>query len=144
MFQFEIYGAPIPQAQTQFNRKSGHCYDPTAKKKSLMQWQMTSYAPTKPLTCPVKVDLTFYFPVPKSTSGAKKRQMLNQVICHIKKPDADNCAYLVTNAMKKIFYEDDSQIVDLSVHKRYGEEPKTVVKIIPIDQMQQIGADKCE
>src|SRR5208283_4154038 len=105
MYIFEILGAPIPQKQTRFTR-NGHTYDPSKKKKTMIQWQIQPYAPKTPLTGPVKVDLTFYFPVPKHTSGIKRRQMLNHVICHTKKPDADNCAYLITNAMKKIFYND--------------------------------------
>jgi len=39
------------------------------------------------------------------------------------RPDIDNLAYVVTNAMKHMFYWDDSQIVDLNLKKRYAEQP---------------------
>lgn len=143
MFLFEIHGDPIPQKQTQFVRATGIAYDPSKKHRLSIQWQVQPYAPKVPLHGPVSVDLTFYFVPPKSTSGVKRRQMLNHVIHHIKKPDADNCAYLVTNALKHIFYHDDSQIIDLSIHKRYAEIAKTVVKIIPIEEIAPTRGEEC-
>ncbi len=143
MYLFELHGSPIPQKQTQFSR-NGHAYDPSSKNKAQMQWQMQPYAPKEPLNGPIQVDLTFYFVPPKSTSGIRRRQMINHVIHHTKKPDADNCAYLVTNAMKKIFYTDDSQIIDLHIHKRYSDVAKTVIKVIPIEQISITRGDECE
>lgn len=139
MFIFEINGPPVPQKQTLFGK--GHAYDPSKRAKELIQWQIKPYAPKEPLGCAVKVDITFYFEPPKSTSGVRRRQMLNHVIHHIKKPDVDNCAYLVTNAMKGIFYKDDSQIIDGCNHKRYGERAKTVVCITPITSMEPTRGD---
>jgi Holliday junction resolvase RusA-like endonuclease len=142
MYIFEIYGKPIPQKQTRFTR-NGIAYDPGKKDRSFIEWQAKPHAPAIPLLGPIKLDLTFYFSVPKSTSIRKRTQMLNGVIHHIKKPDADNCAYLITNSLKKIFYRDDSQIIDLCIHKRYGQEPKTVVKIIPIEEISPTQGDEC-
>lgn len=119
-------------------------YDPSSKDRSRIEWQIKPYAPKEPLDGPINVDVTFYFEVPKSTSGVRRRQMLNQVIHHTKKPDADNCAYLITNAMKKIFYNDDSQIIDLHIHKRYGHQAKTVVKVVPIQQIEPTRGDTIE
>lgn len=144
MFIFEVYGKPTPQKQTRFIRKTGIAYDPSKKEKSFFQHQIQTHAPKTPLVGPIKVDLTFFFIPPKSTSNIRRRQMLNHVIHHIKKPDADNCAYLVTNAMKKIFYNDDSQIIDLCIHKRYGEEAKTLVKVIPIEELAPTRGDECD
>ncbi len=58
--------------------------------------------------------------------------MINGSLLPIKRPDIDNLAYMITNAMKGLFYEDDSQIVDLLLHKRYAEETRTVVKVIEL------------
>jgi len=143
MYLFELHGNPIPQKQTQFTRTC-IAYDPSKKNRELMQWQMKPYAPEQPISGPVMVDLTFYFEPPKSTSGIRRRQMLNHVLHHTKKPDADNCAYIVTNAMKNIFYTDDSQIIDLNIHKRYGDLAKTVVKVIPIEQIAPTRGEPCE
>lgn len=143
MFLLEIFGDPIPQKQTQWVRKTGIAYDPSKKAKERVQWCVRPYAPTQPLKCPVSVKITFYFEPPKSTSGIRRRQMLHGVIHHTKKPDADNCAYLITNALKGIFYDDDSQIIDLSIHKRYGESGKTVVSIVPIEEISPTRGIEC-
>lgn len=118
-------------------------YDPSSKAKEQIQWQMRAYAPPEPIRGPVKVDITFYMPIPKSTTKARRRQMINGVILPITRPDLDNLAYLMTNAMKEIIYADDSQIVDQSHHKRYSEDPRTVVKVIPICQSEHLYGDLC-
>lgn len=145
MLIFEIHSPPEVQKQTRFHRVGDKIikYDPSLKAKQHIQWQIKAYAPSEPYAGPIKVDLTFYLPIPKATSKVKKRQMVNGVILPAKRPDLDNLAYLMTNAMKEIIYLDDSQIVDACNHKRYGEEPKTVVKIIPIYNTEQNFADDC-
>ena len=69
--------------------------------------------------------------------------MENHVILPIKRPDVDNLAYLVTNSLKGIVYADDSQVVDLILHKRYGNDPRTVIKVIPIINHEQAFGDTC-
>jgi Holliday junction resolvase RusA-like endonuclease len=142
MFIFEISGAPAPQKQTQWTR-TGIAYDPSRKNKEFIQWQIKPHAPEKPLDCPIEMHITFYLPIPKSTSAVKRRQMINGVILPKVRPDVDNLAYLVTNALKKIVYNDDSLITDLHIHKRYGETPKTVIKIIPIEELSPLGGARC-
>lgn len=143
MFLFEIVGDPIPQKQTRFLRKSGFAYNPSKKDEERIQWQIRPYAPEVPLTCPVEMHLTFYMPIPKSASRIRRQQMLNEVILPKTKPDFDNLAYLVTNALKKIVYEDDSLVTDCVIRKRYSDRPRTVIKIIPIDELQPVGGSSC-
>lgn len=143
MFLFSVHGDPVPQKQTQFVRKTGACYNPSRPDIERFQWQIRPYAPLEPLAGPISLDITFYFKIPASVSGIKRRQMLNQVIHHTKRPDADNCAYLVTNAMKGIMYVDDSQIIDLNIHKRYALAGRTVVKIVPIEEISPTRGEEC-
>ena len=72
-------------------------------------------------------------PIPKSVTKSVKKQMINGACVPVKRPDIDNMAYTVTNAMTDLVYEDDSQIIDLVVSKRYAEVPKIVVKVIEMD-----------
>jgi len=88
--------------------------------------------------------LTFYMPIPKATSRRTRVQMLNEVILPTKRPDFDNLAYLVTNALKEVVYKDDSQVTDCIIRKRYSDRPRTVIKVIPIDDLQQVGGSPCE
>jgi Holliday junction resolvase RusA-like endonuclease len=145
MFLFEIIGKPTPQIQTRFRKCSNKIFtwDPSKANKEYIQLQSRPYAPNSPLFGPIQLDLTFYLPIPKSTSIVKTKQMINQVIHHTSRPDVDNLAYIVTNALKDIFYHDDRQIIDLYLHKRYGEIPKTVVKITPIEELAKTQGDEC-
>ena len=95
----------------------------------MIQWQIRPYAPSEPLSGPVHVDITFLMPIPKSVSASQRRQMIANNVHAIKRPDIDNLAYIITNAMKTIIYKDDSQVVDLCLHKRYAENPKTIVQV---------------
>lgn len=143
MFMFELIGPPIPQKQTRFIRKSGIAYNPSEKDQAAVQWQIKPYAPTIPFSCPIEMHLTFFLPIPTSCSSKIKAQMLNQVILPIKRPDFDNLAYFITNALKKIVYEDDALITDCIIRKRYSDKPRTVIKVIPIEQMQPLGGILC-
>jgi Holliday junction resolvase RusA-like endonuclease len=96
------------------------------------------YAPKEIITGPVAVSYSFYLPIPKSTSRVKTGQMDRNMIKHISKPDLDNLAYLVTNAMKGIIYRDDSQIVEKCERKQYGIDPRIVVEIRDLNTEQGI------
>jgi Holliday junction resolvase RusA-like endonuclease len=144
MFLFEVFSAPIPQKQTQFIRATGIAYNPSKKDAERLRWQILPDAPQTPLEGAVEMHLTFYLPIPKSASNRLRTQMINGVVLPTKKPDFDNLAYLVTNALKGIVYRDDSQVTDCIIRKRYGERPRTVIKIIPIEQLGKVGGDICE
>lgn len=142
MFIFEIFGTALPQKHA---IAKGRIYTPKAMKEYIekIQWQIRPYAPVEPLKGPVQVDITCYFEVPKSVSSTRRKQMLNQVIHHTTYPDIDNCTYVIKNAMKKIVYEDDRQIIDDNSHKRYGEIAKTVIKVIPIEEIAPTRGEIC-
>ena len=144
MYLFEVFGIPVPQKQTQFIRRTGIAYNPSKKDLERFQWQIKPYAPEIPLDCAIEMHLTFYLPIPKSASRALRTQMLNGVALPTKKPDFDNLAYLVTNALKEIVYKDDSLVTDCVIRKRYSDRPRTVIKIIPLEQLGKVGGDACE
>lgn len=51
------------------------------------------------------------------------------------KPDISNVLKGVEDALKGIWYKDDSQIVEYGeVSKYYGEEPKIIVEVEEIEQ----------
>ncbi len=129
MYLFEVFSKPVAQKQTRWSH--GRAYDPSSSDKQALIWQMNPYAPKEPFFGPAEVDIMFYLPIPESTSKSQKRMMIEGAVLPIKKPDVDNLGYMVTNAMKNLFFRDDAQIVDLHLHKRFAEVPKTVIKIIP-------------
>ena len=79
---------------------------------------------------PLEVYITAFFPIPKSTSKKNRTLMLEDKLLPTKKPDSDNIAKVICDALNGVAYGDDTQIVKLVVNKRYtAEEPKVIVYI---------------
>nr|DAS64817.1 MAG TPA: Endodeoxyribonuclease RusA [Caudoviricetes sp.] len=73
--------------------------------------------------------VTAYKPIPKSTSKKKRVLMIGDIIRPTKKPDWDNVGKIVCDALNKIAFCDDTQIVDGRVIKLYAEQPRVEVEI---------------
>lgn len=58
---------------------------------------------------------------------------MNGCIYPTKKPDADNIAKIVLDALNGVAYTDDTQVVNLSVQKRYGEVAEVKVEITEVN-----------
>ena len=61
--------------------------------------------------------------------------MLNGGAFPVRKPDADNIAKIILDALNGTAYHDDAQIVQLSVRKQYAE--KNSVEVILEDICQR-------
>lgn len=99
----------------------------------------------KPINQECDVSIKAYFGVPKSYSKKRKELCLSGKERPAKKPDGDNIAKIVLDGMnpkmklnkalhKKIclaegFYEDDKQVVALSVEKLYSGKPHVEVRV---------------
>ena len=55
--------------------------------------------------------------------------MLNNAISPTKKPDIDNIAKIILDALNKLAFKDDNQITKLEIEKKYGTEEKISVKV---------------
>ena len=74
-----------------------------------------------------------FFEPPKSISKKKRAEMLTGKIWPAKKPDSDNIAKVVLDALNGIAYHDDTQIIRLSVIKAYKEEAYLSVTLMRFD-----------
>lgn len=145
MIHIDLYGEPVPMKRPRFARRGNfvHTYDPQANLKETFKWQIKSQYREQPIKAPVSLDITFYMPIPKSTSKRKKRQMLNGVCFHMVKPDIDNLSKFLLDCLNEIVFEDDAQVIELRTKKVYSENPGTLVRIFPKEQMEgeEIHAD---
>ena len=78
---------------------------------------------------PLMVEITANFSIPKSKSRKDRVSMLAGEIRPTKKPDCDNIAKAILDALNGIAYNDDSQVVSCSVKKFYAAEPSVIVRI---------------
>jgi Holliday junction resolvase RusA-like endonuclease len=77
----------------------------------------------------VGVQITAWYPVPKSKSKKVKAAMLAGQIKPTKKPDSDNILKIVCDALNEIAYKDDVQIVLAQVAKNYADIPRVDVRL---------------
>ena len=77
----------------------------------------------------LRMTITAHYGIPKSVSKIKRAAMVKGIIRPVKKPDADNVAKVICDALNGVAYRDDTQIVHLAVSKWYDDEPCVVVEI---------------
>lgn len=101
--------------------------------------------PREPFNCPVKVDILFYFPRPKShyRTGKYADQLKpNAPIFHESKPDKDNAEKLVLDVLTKSgWWADDSRVVTGTPTKLYhGQDgkPGAMITVSVIDESQMM------
>ena len=83
---------------------------------------------------PLEVIIRAFYEIPKSTSKKDRERIRNYELYPTKKPDADNIAKVVCDALNGMAYKDDKQIVNMTVLKRYAQngEPHVTVTILPM------------
>lgn len=133
MICIDLFGDPIAWKRPGF-KKAGKfllSYDQQAKLKETCKWQIKSQYRNEPIACPVSLEIVFFMPIPKATSGIKKRQMLNGVCFHMKRPDLDNLQKFVLDCLTNVILLDDAQIVEIRAKKIYSDKPGTFIRIMP-------------
>lgn len=78
----------------------------------------------------LKMTLEFYMPIPASFS--KKKQVALVGTYHASKPDCDNLAKGVMDALEGVAYKNDSQVVHIDVKKIYSPFPRIEVELCEI------------
>ncbi len=130
----DIPGTPHGKARPRVTRR-GITYTPKQTKdaedtiRRLFDGKYPVHADIKQA---VRASIEAVFPIPKSTPKhlRENREAGSEYPCV--KPDGDNIAKLMLDALNGYAYTDDSCVVSLTVSKRYthaGEEPHTIVQI---------------
>jgi Holliday junction resolvase RusA-like endonuclease len=72
-----------------------------------------------PVSCSIELNCT----IPKSWSKQKRKQAIAGEIVPTTKPDCDNTAKAVMDALNGVIWHDDTQVTTLIVSKHYSEVP---------------------
>jgi len=122
MIHFTVTGTPKPQGSKRAytNRKTGQPIIVESAGIPLKDWRtdiqqtaITTMNGTPPLTGPIYVDLRFHLQRPKSHPKTKQTWPATR-------PDIDKLARAVLDALTHICFNDDGQVVSLTVHKIWG------------------------
>jgi len=77
----------------------------------------------------LKMSIKAFYAIPKSATKGMKSAMEFHYKRPTKTPDADNIAKAIADALNKLCYHDDSQIVDCHISKFYSHQPCVEVEI---------------
>jgi Holliday junction resolvase RusA-like endonuclease len=128
-------GQPIGKGRPRFVRATGRTYTPekTARYEDRLAWAAQTTMGGQPLLVgPLSVTVNAYLEVPASRSKKWRADALGGNLRPLVKPDADNIAKLL-DALNKIVWADDAQIVALHVFKYYSDRPRIEIVVHPID-----------
>lgn len=131
-YEFEVEGKIVGKERPRVNMYSGMVYTPNKTKdyEFLIQQSFKVQNPHfMMLEGRVSIEITAFMSIPKNTSKVKTQAMLENRISPTKKPDIDNIAKSILDAMNKFVIKDDNQVSKISVEKRFGENEKIHVKI---------------
>lgn len=121
LYSFDLRIKPEPQQRVRFYRK--RAYDPSKEYKKSLKLQLLSQFSGELIEDPIFLRLTFRMPIPKSTTKARMKAILNGEVFHVKRPDIDNLAKAALDALNDTVIKDDSQIYALHTNKIYSACP---------------------
>lgn len=137
MVEFTIPGKPQGKARARtvynprINRSVSYTPDNTVLYENLIK---TLYLEKYPGECFSKgealhIRIQVYYEPPKSISKKKREEMLAGNLLPCKKPDIDNIAKAVLDALNGVAYGDDNQVTALEVSKYYAAQAHVDVTI---------------
>ena len=142
MVNFLIKIKPKPQ---QRHRNNGRFqYDPSSSDKKDFILLAKQYAPRKPTSDSIEMDITFCYKRPHSHFRMKNKEPIlkdGMPFYKIGRPDIDNLTKFYLDCIQDKncgFIYDDAQVVSLHARKVYGHDNYIHIKIIPTKKYLEI------
>ena len=128
--KFEVPGKPQGKARPRLNTYTGRTYTPskTGAYERLIALCFKQ-AGGKKLSGAIEIKIECFYQIAKSHTKAAKALMEAGQIQATIKPDVDNVAKAVLDALNGLAFDDDKQVVRLEVSKRYDHEARVEVEV---------------
>lgn len=128
MIYFRIPGKAEGKGRPRFS--NGHTYTPdkTRNYEELVRALYKSKCKEEPTSEPVIVNINVYTTPAKSLTKKKKTELMKKL--PMKKPDLDNVAKIILDALNGVAWNDDTQVVSLSVRRIWNKEDYVCVTIV--------------
>ena len=116
-------------------KKTMNSYNPSKDDQQAFINSVQGQLPNIPWTGPISIQINFFFPRPRDhykkvggvyTSSLKKSAPMQ----YTRRPDIDNLAKFVLDALNKLAFEDDAQVVHLSATKQFADERGARTEVI--------------
>lgn len=151
VYRVRIPAKPVAKGRARANPKTGVHYTPkqTTVAEAWVRLKAVEAVGTPRVAGPVAVRIVFVMPIPKTWSIPKRRAAEAGRSLPVTKPDWDNLAKLVSDALNGIAWADDAAVARAEVLKRYGPDPETVVEwwqmtadeMAELTRAMEVGAD---
>jgi Holliday junction resolvase RusA-like endonuclease len=129
--KFKVQIKPIGKARARVTRYGTFTPQKTKDFERAIAWSFKKqFKAHEIIVKPIKLTIRATFNPPKSYSKVKRLRCLKTY--HSKKPDIDNIAKAIMDALNGIAYKDDNQVVILHIEKWYGEEDSVEIEIVEI------------
>ena len=128
MIEFKVPGPPMGKQRPIVTRKGAFTPKKTVNYENYVK-ELYIINKLPKLEGYLSMSVMAYYPIPKSTSKKKREQMLKGILLPDKKPDIDNVLKCICDALNKIAYDDDKQIINMSISKYYSENPCTIIRL---------------
>ena len=132
VLKFCVWGKPQPKQSARFSKFGA--YQP-AKVTNYAHWVRLCFKEKYssdvrfPANMPLIIKIRAYLPIPQSKSKKFKDQAEKGLIRPITKPDTDNIAKNIKDALNGFAYYDDRQIVTEQIEKWYSADPRVEIII---------------
>lgn len=136
--KFVVPGEPQGKARPRFSRKNGRTYTPkdTVLYENLIRAEYLRQCPGQRFADkePLAMRIRAYYSIPVSASKKRQQAMAAGEIRPVKKPDADNIIKVVADALNKVAYRDDADLVQVSLEKFYSRQPRLEIEIESLEE----------
>ena len=132
IYEFEVPGKIRGKDRPRINTYTYNIYTPNKTKdyeQYIQQNFKIKYPNYKMIEGRISIEIIAFLEIPKNTSKKKSIEMLEGTISPTKKPDIDNIAKSVLDALNKFVFKDDNQVTRIMVEKKYSKIEKIYVKI---------------
>ena len=122
VFSLRIKGEPVGKGAM---RKGGGCYTALdvenyeKKIKEMAAFEMRRSGISKMKECPLEMLICVFYRVPDGVDEGLKDKMIDGAVSPCLRPDSDEMARVMMDALNGVVYSDDAQICKLVVNKWY-------------------------
>lgn len=140
MIEIVLLGKPVAKGRPRFNTQTGVAYTPEKTVKYETQLRFAAgevMGDRAPLEGPLRLEMDVVAPIPASWPKKKQAAARAGELRPTGKPDLDNFMKVI-DAANLVVWVDDSQIVDATLRKTYGDKPGMWIRVsqISFDESQ--------
>ena len=117
------------KARPRFSRGHTHTTPESIAAERSIAWHAVQQVGQRALQGALQVRIDVAVSVPSSWSEKRRGEALGGAVRPVCKPDVDNAAKLVLDALTGVLWRDDSQVTELTISRRYAAEDSSTITV---------------